>query len=157
MIEIATGDIFSANAEALVNTVNCVGYMGRGIALQFKRKYPENFKAYETACRKGDVQSGRMLVFPTWRMDDPKYIINFPTKRHWRGKSMLIDIESGLEALVAEVRRLKIRSIAVPALGCGLGGLDWNDVRPRIESALMQLPEVHAIVFKPAGAPAPES
>src|SRR6476469_9938138 len=99
MIEYRTGDILRADAEALVNTVNCVGVMGRGIALQFKKIYPLNFKAYEAACERNEVQPGRMFVFETGQVTNPKYIINFPTKRHWRGKSRIEDIESGLKAL----------------------------------------------------------
>src|SRR5271165_4633906 len=113
MIEFKTGDILAADTEALVNTVNCVGVMGRGIALQFKRAFPENFKAYAAACRRKEVQPGRMFVFETGALKDPRYIINFPTKVHWRGKSRLEYIESGLEALVADVERLAIHSIAI--------------------------------------------
>jgi O-acetyl-ADP-ribose deacetylase (regulator of RNase III) len=153
MIELTRGDIVKAEAEALVNTVNCVGFMGRGIALQFKRAFPANFQAYEVACRANEVQPGRMLVYPTGYLASPRYIINFPTKRHWRGKSRIEDIESGLRALVAEVRQLGIESIAVPPLGCGLGGLDWRDVRPRIERAFAEIPNVRVQLFEPAGAP----
>ncbi len=156
MLELTHGDILKADADALVNTVNCVGFMGRGIAAQFKRAFPENFRVYEAACRREEVQPGKMLVFETGRLGRPRYVINFPTKRHWRGKSRLVDIERGLEALVAEVRRLGIKSIAVPPLGCGLGGLDWRDVRPMIERAFAEIPEVRTMVFEPAGAPAPE-
>ena len=150
MIEITTGDILSADVEALVNTVNCVGISGRGIALQFRKAFPENFKAYELACKRGEVQPGRMFVFDTGQLTNPRYIINFPTKRHWRGKSRLEDIELGLQALVREVRQRGIRSIAVPPLGCGLGGLRWSKVRPKIEEALAALPDVRAIVFAPS-------
>ena len=153
MIEYRTGDIFTADAEALVNTVNCVGYMGRGIALQFKQAWPENFKAYAAACRRQEVQPGRMFVFETGRLTNPRYIVNFPTKRHWRGQSRMEDIEAGLAALVAEIRRRGIRSIALPPLGAGLGGLDWLAVRERIARALGELPEVHTIVFEPHGSP----
>ena len=97
MIEFKTGDILAEDAEALVNTVNCVGFMGRGIALQFKNVWPENFKAYAAACRRQEVQPGRMFVFETGRLTNPRYIINFPTKRHWRGKSRMEDIEAGLK------------------------------------------------------------
>src|SRR5438132_12919451 len=121
MIEYRTGDILTADAEALVNTVNCVGIMGRGIALQFKNAYPANFKAYAAACRRGELQPGHMFVFETGTFTNPKYIINFPTKRHWRGKSRLEDIEAGLTALAQEIRNREIRSIAVPPLGSGLG------------------------------------
>jgi O-acetyl-ADP-ribose deacetylase (regulator of RNase III) len=155
MIEYKTGDIFAEDVEALVNTVNCLGFMGRGIALQFKKAWPENFKAYASACRRHEVQPGRMFVFDTGRLTHARYIINFPTKRHWRGKSRIEDIEAGLEALVAEVRQRDIRSIAVPPLGAGLGGLDWGDVRPRIERALGELPNVRVLVFEPQGAPEP--
>ena len=141
MIEFRTGDILAADAEALVNTVNCVGIMGRGIALQFKNAFPDNFKAYEAACRRGDVQPGRMFVFETGQLTNPRYIVNFPTKRHWRGNSRMEDIESGLDALVGEIGRRGIRSIAIPPLGSGLGGLDWTEVLPRIEQAMQALPD----------------
>jgi O-acetyl-ADP-ribose deacetylase (regulator of RNase III) len=153
MIEMARGNILKADAEALVNTVNCVGYMGKGIALQFKKAFPENFKAYERACRAKEVRPGKMFVFAGNSLVNPKYIINFPTKRHWRGKSRLADIESGLKALIDEVKKLEIASVAVPPLGCGLGGLDWNVVRPMIERAFASLPEVRVVLFEPRGAP----
>ena len=153
VITLATGDILKADTDALVNTVNCVGVMGRGIALQFKKAYPANFKAYEAACRREEVQPGRMFVFDTGKLTSPRYIINFPTKRHWRGKTRLEDIDAGLDALVSEIRRLGIRSIAIPPLGCGLGGRRWSEVRPRIENALKALPNVRALMFEPAGAP----
>lgn len=154
MIEYTTGDILRSEADALVNTVNCVGVMGRGIALQFKNEFPANFKAYASACKRGEVQPGRMFVFETGRLTAPRYLINFPTKRHWRGKSRMEDIESGLAALVETIRARGIRSIAIPPLGSGLGGLDWTQVRPRIEAALRELEAVRVIVFEPAGAPA---
>ena len=124
MIEYKTGDILAEEAEALVNTVNCVGIMGRGIALQFKRAYPENFKAYAARCKRHEMQPGRVFVFETGEMLPARYIINFPTKRHWRGKSRIEDIESGLVSLKEEIRSRGIRSIAIPPLGSGLGGLD---------------------------------
>jgi O-acetyl-ADP-ribose deacetylase (regulator of RNase III) len=117
MIEYRTGNILQADAEALVNTVNCVGIMGRGIALQFKNAYPHNFDAYEAACVRGEVQPGRMFVFETEQLTDPKYIINFPTKRHWRGKSRMEDIEAGLKGLAEEIRKRRIHSIALPPTG----------------------------------------
>lgn len=157
MIEYTTGDILRANAEALVNTVNCVGVMGRGIALQFKKAHPENFEAYAAACKREGVQPGRMFVFETGSLTNPRYIINFPSKRHWRGKSRLGDIEAGLAALAEVIRNKKIRSVAVPPLGCGLGGLEWPDVRQRIEGALGDLEDVRVVVYEPAGAPDAES
>ncbi len=153
MIEYQTGDIIAEDAEALVNTVNCVGIMGRGIALQFKNAFPDNFKAYEAACNRGEVQPGRMFVFETGLLTYPRYIINFPTKRHWRGKSRLSDIEAGLDALASEIKSRGIRSVAIPPLGSGLGGLQWNDVRQRIERALSALSDVGIVVFEPRGAP----
>src|ERR1700680_3572591 len=100
MIEYRRGDILQADAEALVNTVNCVGIMGQGIALQFKNTFPENFKAYQIACKHGEVNPGKMFVYHTGQITNPRYIINFPTKRHWRGKSHIEDIETGLQALM---------------------------------------------------------
>lgn len=149
MIETAAGDILEADAEALVNTVNCVGAMGRGIALQFKHAYPDNFKEYAAACKRGDVQPGRMLVHDTGQLS-PRWIVNFPTKRHWRGRSRLEDIRSGLEALVAEIADREIRSIAVPPLGSGLGGLDWPIVRDVIEDALAAVPDVRVLLYEPS-------
>jgi O-acetyl-ADP-ribose deacetylase (regulator of RNase III) len=156
MIEVKTGNILTADAEAIVNTVNCVGIMGRGIALQFKNEFPANFKAYEAACAREEVQPGKMFVFETGTLTNPKFIINFPTKRHWRGKSRMEDIDSGLTALVKEIRNRGIRSIAIPPLGCGLGGLgglDWADVRPRIEAALRCISDLDVIIFEPNGSP----
>jgi O-acetyl-ADP-ribose deacetylase (regulator of RNase III) len=157
MIEITQGNVVTAEADAIVNTVNCVGFMGRGIALQFKKAYPENCEAYRKACDRGEVQPGRMFIFDTSDMLHARYIINFPTKRHWRGKSHYEDIKVGLRALVEDVKRLGIRSIAVPPLGCGLGGLDWRKVRPMIEAAFAAIPHVHVLLFEPVGAPAPEA
>ncbi|MEW6113502.1 MAG: macro domain-containing protein [Thermodesulfobacteriota bacterium] len=154
MIEIAKGNLLTADVEALVNTVNCMGYMGKGIALQFKKAFPANFEAYAAACRAKRVLPGRMFVFPTQRLNNPKYIINFPTKRHWRGASRFDDIESGLKALALELHERQIKSVAIPPLGCGLGGLDWGQVRPAIEKALAGLPGVTVLLYPPKGAPA---
>ncbi len=153
MIEFKTGDILSAEADALVNTVNCVGVMGRGIALQFKKAFPDNFKAYAKACARQDVQPGRMFVYETGQLTGPRFIINFPTKRHWKGASRFSDIEAGLSALVTEVRTRGIQSIAIPPLGSGLGGLNWPDVRAAIERALAPLPNLRVTVFEPNGVP----
>ncbi len=154
MIEFKSGDLFNEEAEAIVNTVNCVGVMGRGIALQFKKRYPDNFNAYAKACKLEEVQPGRMFVFETHQLHNPKYIINFPTKRHWRGKSKLEDIQNGLRALVDVIHGYSIRSIAMPPLGSGLGGLDWPVVKSLIEKTLESLDDVRVIVFEPKGAPA---
>ena len=153
-IKEGTGNLLKADAEALVNTVNTVGVMGKGIALQFKKAYPANFKAYESAVRQDEIQLGRVFVYRTGKLDEnPKYIINFPTKNHWRSKSKLPDIAEGLEDLVREVERLGIKSIAIPPLGCGLGGLNWADVRPLIANAFSRLDDVTALVYAPTGTP----
>lgn len=153
MIELTSGDILKDDSEAVINTVNCVGVMGRGIALQFRNAWPDNFKAYEAACKREEVQPGRMFVFDTEQLTNPRYIVNFPTKRHWRGKSRIQDIESGLRALVAELRARHIHSVAIPPLGSGLGGLDWAEVRPLIERSMSELSNVRVRVYEPKGAP----
>jgi O-acetyl-ADP-ribose deacetylase (regulator of RNase III) len=156
MFDSTRGDLLKADAEALVNTVNCVGVMGKGVALQFKQAYPENFRVYEQACKKDLIKPGKVLVVPTMGLGNPRYIINFPTKVHWKGKSKLEYIESGLEDLARQIRAHGIQSIAIPPLGCGNGGLDWRDVEPLIRAAFERLPDVRALVFEPAGAPAVE-
>lgn len=154
MIEITQGNLLDAPVEALVNTVNTAGIMGKGIALQFKQAYPVMFQAYARACKAGEVQLGRMQVFDNGGLlGGPRWIINFPTKGHWRAASRLEDIEAGLQDLAATVRRLNIQSIAVPPLGCGNGGLNWNDVLPRIRETLGALPEVRVLVFAPGAVP----
>lgn len=152
MVELTQGNILKADVEAIVNTVNCVGVMGRGIALQFKKAWPENFKAYANACDNKQVQPGRMFIFETGQLANPRYIINFPTKRHWRGASRIEDIESGLAAMVATIREKGIQSIAIPPLGSGLGGLDWQQVKPKIEQAMSALPDVRVLIYEPKGA-----
>ncbi|HEY0231073.1 MAG TPA: macro domain-containing protein [Dokdonella sp.] len=155
-IETASGDLLKADrVDALVNTVNCVGVMGKGIALQFKLKWPENYQAYEAACRRGEVQIGKMFVCDLGALATPKYIINFPTKEHWRGRSKIAYIRAGLLDLVEQIRSLNISSIAVPPLGAGNGGLAWDEVRPVIEEAFRELPDVEVKLFEPAGAPPP--
>ena len=144
MITIAQGDLLKAPAKALVNAVNCVGIMGNGIAAQFKRAYPENYQLYREQCLAGKVVPGKVYIYLC-----PGCVINFPTKRHWRDESRIEDIEVGLISLVDLVRALSITSIAIPALGCGEGGLKWNDVRPLIESAFDPLPGVNVLLFEP--------
>jgi O-acetyl-ADP-ribose deacetylase (regulator of RNase III) len=154
MITRATGNLLTADVEALVNTVNTVGVMGKGIALQFKRAYPDMFRAYAKAAKAGEVRIGEMWVWETDSLTGPRYVINFPTKRHWRTPSRLADVDAGLVDLVKVVRDRSIRSIAVPPLGCGNGGLDWAVVEPRILGAFGSLPHVDVRVFPPNGAPA---
>lgn len=156
MIKFTSGDLLRDESEALVNTVNCVGVMGRGIALQFKKAFPENFEAYAAACKDQEVKPGRMFVYETGQLTHPKFIVNFPTKRHWRGKSRTEDIESGLEDLARVIREQRIQSIAIPPLGSGLGGLDWHEVKARIEKVLGQLKDVRIVVYEPKGAPKSE-
>ena len=141
-IERTTGNLLEAQAEALVNAVNCVGVMGKGIALQFKQAFPDNYAFYQAACVRGEVRPGQMLVYDSGQVSTPRYIINFPTKRHWRDQSRIEDIEAGLESLVREVRSRGIQSIAIPPLGAGNGGLNWADVRRRIEHAFAPLEDV---------------
>ncbi len=157
MIKKTKGNIVKADAEALVNTVNCVGIMGKGIALQFKKAFPEAyFKDYQDACKRGDLQPGKIQVWETGTLLNPKYIINFPTKKHWKGSSKYEYIESGLQALVDVIKERNIRSIAIPPLGSGLGGLQWTRVREMIEKAFVALPDVELLLFEPEGAPKPE-
>jgi O-acetyl-ADP-ribose deacetylase (regulator of RNase III) len=156
MMKLTKGNLLAAPVEALVNTVNTAGIMGRGIALQFKQAYPLMFREYERACKSGEVKLGRMHVFDLGGLaGGPHWLINFPTKGHWKADSRIADIEAGLKDLVATIRKLRIHSIAIPPLGCGNGGLDWNEVRPRIEAALAQVPEVEALIFAPGGVPEP--
>ncbi len=153
MINFTSGDILRADAEAIVNTVNCVGVMGRGIALQFKKAWPDNFNKYAKACKQKEVKPGSMFIVETGQLTNPKFIINFPTKRHWRGASKIEDIESGLQALKKEMIQKQIKSIAIPPLGSGLGGLDWTLVRSLIERTLGDLSDVEIMVYEPSGAP----
>lgn len=156
MIESATGNLLRSPTDALVNTVNCVGVMGKGIALQFKQAFPAMFDAYARAVRAGEVVPGRVHVYDTGNLLGARYILNFPTKRHWRAGSRIDDIELGLVDLVAQVRRLGITSIAVPPLGAGNGGLDWRIVRPLIVAAFLGLPDVRVLLYEPGAEPRAE-
>ncbi len=147
MIEFTRGNLLEAKVDALVNTVNTVGVMGKGVALMFKEAFPGNFKDYEAACKKKAVKVGKMFV--TKRLISPRWIINFPTKEHWRGDSKLEWIESGLEDLKRVITENGIKSIAIPPLGSGNGGLRWEDVRPKIEAALSSLNDVTVLVYEP--------
>jgi O-acetyl-ADP-ribose deacetylase (regulator of RNase III) len=129
MITFRQTDIFNSEAEALVNTVNLVGVMGKGIALQFKERFPLNFKLYQHACKIGSLKIGEVLVSDTGFLTNPKYIVNFPTKADWREKSKLRYLEDGLDSLIKTIKEKGIKSIALPPLGCGNGGLDWQDVK----------------------------
>lgn len=152
MIEPGTGNLLASDAEALVNTVNTVGVMGKGIALQFKQAFPANYRAYRAACDRGDVVLGRVFVWDSKLPGPRRYIVNFPTKGHWRSRSRIEDVRAGLADLARVVDELGIRSVAVPALGCGNGGLDWADVEPLIRRAFASS-TARVVVFAPAGAP----
>ena len=147
VIEFVRGDLFEADVEALVNAVNTVGVMGAGLALQFKTTFPANFKAYKAECKAKRLEVGRVFVFE--QPGAPRCLINFPTKRHWKDASKPEYVRDGLVDLVAQVKARGIRSIAVPALGCGLGGLEWSEVRPMIEAAFAPLPGVRVLVYEP--------
>ena len=154
------GNILEADVQALVNTVNTVGVTGKGIALQFKKAFPGMFREYEAICKANKLHPGQMHVYELGLDDrgitaNPRYIINFPTKRHWKGQSKLADIVAGLNALVDELKRRRITSVAIPPLGCGQGGLDWDEVRPLIERAMERIPEVEALIYAPKGSPEP--
>lgn len=149
MITYRQGNLLDAEVEAVVNTVNTVGVMGKGIALMFKERFKDNFKAYTAACKAGEVKVGEMFVTPTHELDGPRWVINFPTKQHWRNPSKMEWIETGLADLVRVIREKGIRSVALPPLGCGNGGLEWSEVRPRIEAALGGLDDVEIITFPP--------
>lgn len=149
MIRFTQGNLLESGAEALVNTVNTVGVMGKGIALMFKEAFPENFVAYEKACKAGAVSVGRMFVTERRQLIGPRWIINFPTKKHWRQPSRIEWVTDGLEDLTRVIAENNIRSIALPPLGSGNGGLDWADVRPRIERAFGSLPNVDVLVYEP--------
>ncbi len=153
-INITKGDLLKQDTQAIVNTVNCVGVMGKGIALQFKRKWPENFKAYAAACKSKQVVTGKMFVHDLGSLDDgkPEFIINFPTKDHWRAKSQLSYIEDGLQDLVRIVQELNIESIAIPPLGCGNGGLEWSVVSKLVEESFKSI-DMEVRLFSPSGAP----
>ena len=143
------GNLLEAKVEAVVNTVNTVGVMGKGIALMFKERFPENYDAYAEACKAGEVEIGKMFVTAGVELDGPRWIINFPTKKHWRQPTKLEWVRSGLVALKETIREKQIHSIALPPLGCGNGGLDWKVVRPMIEIALGDLEDVELIVYEP--------
>jgi O-acetyl-ADP-ribose deacetylase (regulator of RNase III) len=149
MIRYTTGNLLDAPAEALVNTVNEVGVMGKGIALMFRETFPENVRAYEEAARSKQIRIGRMFVTRNQALVGPRWIINFPTKKHWRHPSKLEWVREGLKDLTRVIRENEIHSVALPPLGCGNGGLEWEQVRREIEAAAAELPDVEFVVFAP--------
>jgi O-acetyl-ADP-ribose deacetylase (regulator of RNase III) len=146
MIVDVKGNLLDAEVEALVNPVNTVGVMGKGLALAFKKAYPDMFAAYASAAKRGELKIGEMDIHRTL-MGEPKFIINFPTKKDWRDPSKIEFIKEGLRDLIREVALRDIQSIAIPPLGCGLGGLNWAEVRPLIEDAFETLPDVRALLY----------
>jgi O-acetyl-ADP-ribose deacetylase (regulator of RNase III) len=148
MIHFVRGNLFQSAAQVLTNTVNCVGVMGKGVALEFKGRFPAMFEDYRSRCEKGEVRPGRPYL---WE-DDRAQILNFPTKRDWRNPSLLSDIEDGLRYLAAHYQELGIHSLAMPALGCGNGGLKWDVVRPLIEKHLGPISDLDVYVYEPDSA-----
>lgn len=148
MIKFLKGDLLKSDAQALVNAVNTVGVMGKGIALQFKNQYPENYKVYKAACDKGELKVGKILIVKDGDLFNQKFIVNFPTKQHWRSPSEISYIQDGLIALKKAIKEYDIQSIAIPPLGCGLGGLDWNVVKPMIIEALQDL-DINIDIYEP--------
>jgi O-acetyl-ADP-ribose deacetylase (regulator of RNase III) len=148
MITYTTGNLLAAGTDALVNAVNTVGIMGKGIALQFRETFPENYLAYRAACKTGALTIGRVLVTEINRAHGLRYIINFPTKEHWKNPSQLGYIRLGLIALKAAIVEYQILSVAIPALGCGNGGLNWKEVRSLMEQALGDL-DTEIMVYEP--------
>lgn len=151
MFTVQQRNMFTSGAEALVNAVNCVGVMGKGLALQIKQSFPDVFRAHQQDCKKGLVRLGKVHVVARDSLSPPQFVLNFPTKGHWKADSHYPDIEAGLVSLREEILGLKIKSVAVPALGCGLGGLDWHKVLPMIQKQLGDLEGVKVVVYAPAG------
>jgi O-acetyl-ADP-ribose deacetylase (regulator of RNase III) len=155
-VTLKSGDLLKDKSQAITNTVNCVGVMGKGIALQFKQRWPQNFKAYADACKHKEIKPGKVFVYDMGHWEEPRYIINFPTKIHWRGDSKIEYIESGLRDLIEQAERLGIKSIALPPLGCGNGGLEWSKVKRVILDAFRNHSDIEVNLFEPKGAPRPE-
>lgn len=149
MIIYTKGNLLDAPAEALVNTVNTVGVMGKGIALMFKERFPKNMSEYAKACKAGRVKTGSMFVTETGELMGPRWVINFPTKQHWKGNSKMEWIETGLQDLRRFLVENQIKSIAIPPLGSGNGGLEWQAVKPKIEQALADLENIEILVYEP--------
>lgn len=145
MIKYVNGDIFNSIAQALVNPVNTKGIMGGGLALAFKEKYPKMFEQYKIDCENKIIVVGKLHWF--YNTSDGKIIINFPTKNHWKEKSKIEYIERGLEYFIKYYKEIGIKSVAFPKLGCGLGGLDWdNEVKPLMEKFLSNL-EIEVYIY----------
>jgi len=153
MIHFKTGNILSDKSQAIVNTVNCVGVMGKGLALQYKKAFPDNFKEYKSACDKQFVTPGKMFITRYDDIIESKFIINFPTKKHWKGASKIEYIDEGLDDLISQIKKLKITSVAIPPLGSGLGGLNWQEVKSKIVDAFSSIENVEVVIYEPKGSP----
>lgn len=153
MIHFKTGNILNDKSEAIVNTVNCVGVMGKGLALQFKKAFPYNFKLYKSACDKGLVTPGKMFITKSEDLFAKQWVVNFPTKKHWKGSSNIDFIEQGLKDLVVQIEKNDIKSVAIPPLGAGLGGLDWQVVKEQILLTFKNLIDVEVNIYEPKGNP----
>jgi len=149
MIRYTHGDLLDAQDEALVNPVNTVGVMGKGLALALRHRFDLNHRLYVAACQAGELRVGKMFVTETGQVSGPRWVVNFPTKQHWRQPSQLRWVSDGLVDLRRFIAQHQVRSIAIPALGAGLGGLAWPDVRAAIESALAELDDVQITVYEP--------
>lgn len=149
MLNFTTGNLLEARSQALVNTVNTVGVMGKGIALMFKERFGDNYRQYASACKEGKVQTGQMFITELSELDGPRWIVNFPTKQHWRSPSQLKWVIEGLHDLRQFLLENNVKSIAIPPLGAGNGGLSWELVRPEIELALGDIPNIEITVFEP--------
>lgn len=150
MISLKRGDMFGGHYEALVDPVNCIGVHGKGLALAFKRRWPAAVKRFSALCRRGEVVTGTVYNEFVSATSNPQFILFFPTKEHWRAPSEIEWIRDGLEDLIRVVRELKVESLAIPALGCGNGGLDWDVVRPLIEDAARRMQCVRRLdIYEP--------
>lgn len=152
MITYMSANLLESPAQVLTNTVNCVGVMGKGIALEFKKRFPAMFDDYVSRCRRGEVRPGQPYL---WE-DDRTQILNFPTKNHWRHPSRLEDVDAGLREIATRYQEWGIATLALPALGCGNGGLKWVDVDALIALHLGSIPTLEVFVFPPSGAMAEE-
>lgn len=148
MITFVTGNLLDAKTEALVNTVNTVGVMGKGIALQFKNRFPHNYKVYRDACKEGEFSIGEILTVFDGDLLNRQYILNFPTKAHWKAPSKIEYIKTGLKALKIELEKHAIKSVAIPPLGCGNGGLDWEEVKKIMLDELSTL-DIDIFIYEP--------
>lgn len=148
MIIYKEGNIFDAHTDAIINTVNLVGVMGKGIALQFKKRFPENFELYKRAIEDNEIDIGKLFITHTPNLFF-KYIINFPTKKHWKNPSQYEYVEKGMQDLIQKIKELKIKSVAIPPLGAGNGKLEWERVKLIIEKYVSQLPDVEFLIYEP--------